>query len=132
MKKLISDTDGYKVFVEVIYPSSNIEKIAVIFYTRWQNAKNPEEYQKKFEMFLTENELANLINLIEGLPMPQARLTYLKNNLTNEEWICDDISKIKEIDGVIFIEVHKEHNQRRFWMRKDSLVKTKNNLTKIV
>jgi hypothetical protein len=64
--------------------------------------------------------------------MSKNRPILFKNSLTNEEWICEDISNTKEIDGVIFIEVHKEHNQRRFWMRKDSLVKMKNNLTKIV
>jgi hypothetical protein len=64
--------------------------------------------------------------------MTKNRPTLFKNSLTNEEWICEDISNTKEIDGVIFIEVHKAHNQRRFWMRKDSLVKMKNNLTKIV
>jgi len=64
--------------------------------------------------------------------MTKNRPTQLKNNLTNEEWICDDISNTKEIDGVIFIEVHKLENQRRFWMRKDSLNKVKKDFTKIL
>jgi len=63
--------------------------------------------------------------------MPKSKPYTLRNILSNETWICDDYSQIKEIDGVIFIEVHKEHNPRKFWIRRDSLVKDKTNLTKI-
>lgn len=60
MKILISDTDGYQTFVETSIPSYDIGKVSVIFYTKWKGAKNPNEYQKKFEMYLTHEELNKL------------------------------------------------------------------------
>jgi len=60
MKILISDNDGYQVFVETTMPSYDIGKLGVIFYTKWKDAKDPNQYQKKFEMFLTPAELNKL------------------------------------------------------------------------
>lgn len=59
MKKMLSDCDGYQVFVEVKKLSS-IDKNSVTFYTRWLDAKNPEEFHKKFQLHLTDDELASL------------------------------------------------------------------------
>jgi len=61
----------------------------------------------------------------------KTRAVRLKNILSNEIWICDDYNNIREIDGVMFIEVHKEDNPRKFWIRRDSLVKDKTRLAKI-
>lgn len=60
MKILISDNDGYQTFIETTIPGYDIGKISVIFYTKWKEAKNPNEYHKKFEMFLTSEELNRL------------------------------------------------------------------------
>jgi len=60
MKILISETDGYQTFVETTIPSYDVGKLSVKFYTKWKHAKEPEEYQKKFEMFLTSEELNKL------------------------------------------------------------------------
>ena len=45
------------------------------------------------------------------------------NPITKEQWICDDITKIKTIDGVSYIQVHKPDSYRKVLMRKDSLQK---------
>lgn len=49
----------------------------------------------------------------------------LKNLLSNETWICEDYSNVKTVDGIEFIEVHKENSQRKFLMNKNSLAKVK-------
>jgi hypothetical protein len=51
----------------------------------------------------------------------------LRNILSNEIWICEDYSNIKLVDGVEFIEVHRENNPRKFWMNKTTLIKIKQN-----
>jgi len=56
MKILVSDNEGYEVYLEVSTPSYG--KTGVIFYTKYKNAKNPDLYQKKFEMYLTPDELS--------------------------------------------------------------------------
>jgi hypothetical protein len=60
MKILISDNNGYQTFVETTIPAYDIGKVSVIFFTKWKESKNPNEYQKKFEMFLTPEELNRL------------------------------------------------------------------------
>lgn len=60
MKILISETDGYQTFVETTIPAYDIGKVSVIFYTKWKGAKNPKEYQKKFELYVTPEELNRL------------------------------------------------------------------------
>jgi len=57
--------------------------------------------------------------------MPKSKKYLLKNIATNEVWICDDYSQTKEIEGTTFIEVHKENQKRKFWIRRDSLAKIK-------
>lgn len=54
----------------------------------------------------------------------------LKNLRTNEIFICEDYSNIKVIDGVEFVQVHKEDNQRMFLMNKEHLVREKTDFTK--
>ena len=51
----------------------------------------------------------------------------LKNILSNEIWICEDYTKTRTVDGVDFIQVHRESNvQATYWINKHSLAKTKN------
>lgn len=49
----------------------------------------------------------------------------LVNNRSGEEWICDDLATVRYVDGVEFIEVHKENTTRKFWMNKSTLNKIK-------
>ena len=49
----------------------------------------------------------------------------LLNGRSGEEWLCDDLSSVRNVDGVDFIEVYKESNPRRFWMNKATLTKIK-------
>lgn len=45
----------------------------------------------------------------------------LINPLNNEEWLCEDYSKVQTIDGVEYVHVHKFNSERYFLMRKDAL-----------
>jgi hypothetical protein len=49
----------------------------------------------------------------------------LVNNRSGEEWLCDDYTQIRNVDGVEFVEVYKENTQRKFWMNKSTLNKAK-------
>ena len=51
--------------------------------------------------------------------------TRLVNDLNSEEWICEDYSDVKFIDGLEYIKVHKPEQSRNFLMRKDVLRKKK-------
>lgn len=46
------------------------------------------------------------------------------NPMTREQWVCEDVTKTKIIDGVSYLHVHKPDNKyRQVLMRKDSLQK---------
>ena len=49
----------------------------------------------------------------------------LVNNRSGEEWLCDDYSVVRIVDGVEFIEVYKQNSPRKFWMNKSTLNKAK-------
>ena len=51
----------------------------------------------------------------------QTKPITLRNYVNGEEWICDDPKKIKTIDGVSYLTVHKPNSYRMVMMRKDSL-----------
>lgn len=55
----------------------------------------------------------------------QVKPVLLKNVRTNEIFICDDYKNIKLIDGVEFVQVHKDPNPRQFWMSKSVFEKVK-------
>lgn len=57
----------------------------------------------------------------------QSKSVTMKNAVNGEQWICDDIKKVKVIEGVSYLTVHKPDNARTVLMRKDSLtpIKTK-------
>ena len=46
-----------------------------------------------------------------------------KNLLNNELVVCDDVRNVQSIDGVEYLVVHKQQNQRQFLMRRDVLEK---------
>jgi len=52
-----------------------------------------------------------------------AKPVRLKNMFNNQEVICDDINRVRTIDGQDFVEVHLENNPRKFWLNKSPLVK---------
>jgi hypothetical protein len=47
----------------------------------------------------------------------------LVNPRTNERYICENIRDVKIIEGVVYIEVHRENSPRLHLMRRDALVK---------
>ena len=51
------------------------------------------------------------------------KIGYFINPINKEQWICDDVGKLKTIDGVTYLTVHKENSYRKVLMRKDSLQK---------
>jgi uncharacterized cysteine cluster protein YcgN (CxxCxxCC family) len=59
-----------------------------------------------------------------------ARPVRLRNLLSNETWICEDYTNVRTVEGVDFVEVHKENSPRVFWMNKTTLVKIKTESTK--
>lgn len=60
MKTLISNTDGYRVYAEIRSYDRSEGNIQLRFSTQWDNAKNPEAEQVKFEMILTPEQRACL------------------------------------------------------------------------
>lgn len=50
---------------------------------------------------------------------------FFKNSFNGEQWVCDDVKKVKSIDGVIYITVRKPDSMRTVLMRKDSLTPVK-------
>lgn len=50
------------------------------------------------------------------------KATFLTNPLNSEQWVCEDYTSVKTIDGVNYITVYKpENSSRTFLMRKDAL-----------
>jgi hypothetical protein len=45
-----------------------------------------------------------------------------ENKITHERYICDNIKMVRKLDGVEYISVRRVNEERRFLMRKDSLV----------
>ena len=46
-----------------------------------------------------------------------------ENRVNQERVICENVTQIQTIDGVEYLPVHKQDNQRTFLMRKDILAK---------
>ena len=49
----------------------------------------------------------------------------LSNPRTGEIWICEDFRNRRTVDGAEFIEVHRDGNNRKVWIKLDALVKAK-------
>lgn len=47
----------------------------------------------------------------------------LVNRRTKEEWLCEDYTNQKNIDGTMFVEVYKPENGRKVWMNVTNLDK---------
>lgn len=48
-----------------------------------------------------------------------------ENIYTREQFLCDDVNDTKIIDGQIYLNVKRPGTERTFYIRKESLVKTK-------
>lgn len=46
-----------------------------------------------------------------------------ENRVSHERVICDDVRRVQVIDGVEFLQVRRQNEQRQFLMRKDILQK---------
>ena len=44
-----------------------------------------------------------------------------ENKITLERYICDNIRMVRRLDGVEYLSVRKENEERKFLIRKDSL-----------
>ncbi len=55
----------------------------------------------------------------------QSKPITFKNTINGEQWVCEDARKVKVIDGVNYVTVHKPNNLRTVLMRKDTLVPVK-------
>jgi len=53
-----------------------------------------------------------------------------KNLMNNELFICENVREVHDIDGVEYIVVHKQHNDRKFLMRRDVLEKVDKKILK--
>lgn len=53
--------------------------------------------------------------------------TIFKNRMNGERFICEDTRAVEIIDGVEYLVVHREINQRPVMMRKDMLEKINQN-----
>ena len=48
----------------------------------------------------------------------------LLNPVTGDYWYCNDMTKVKEIDGVQYISVYRKDTTQIHLMRKDALKRT--------
>lgn len=60
MKTLLSKNGDYSLFVEIIKPIRDTGKVQLKFTSQWTDAKNPHEFQNKFDAMLTAEELQRL------------------------------------------------------------------------
>jgi hypothetical protein len=64
MKTIISNNDGFKYLVEVKEVDSPKGYTKLCFTTEWDHARRDGSEQKKFEIFLTSQQRANLKDLL--------------------------------------------------------------------
>jgi hypothetical protein len=48
-----------------------------------------------------------------------------KNKMNGERVVCENIRDVKVIDGVEYLTVHKQGNDRQFLMRREALERVK-------
>ena len=63
-KKLISDNGVYQVYAELSEVDGVINTRSLKFKTVWSDARDPLEEHVKFEMFLTDEQLTRLKELL--------------------------------------------------------------------
>lgn len=56
----------------------------------------------------------------------KTRIATFINPRTKEIWICDNIRQRRMVDGVEFVEVHKQNSSRLVWINLENLIKIKN------
>lgn len=50
----------------------------------------------------------------------------LLNPVTGDYWFCDDMTRVKDIDGVQYISVYRKDSKQNHLMRKDALKRVEN------
>lgn len=67
MKKLISNSGGYQLFVELKpIPAMKNKQHELRFTTKYEHAKDPDDEQLKFQLILDDEAIANLKDIISG------------------------------------------------------------------
>jgi hypothetical protein len=64
MKTLISNNGGYKLYAEIVKPVRDVGQVQLRFTSQWNTAKNPDEFQTRFETMLTVKELSVLKSML--------------------------------------------------------------------
>jgi hypothetical protein len=64
MKNLVSENNDYKIYLEIGDLCEYTNKRELRFTSQWLGAKNPKEYQKKFCLYLTDQELKEFKNIL--------------------------------------------------------------------
>jgi len=65
MKKLISNSGGYQLYVELkLIPAMKNKQHELRFTTKYEHAKDPDDEQLKFQLILDDEALENLKEII--------------------------------------------------------------------
>ena len=54
---------------------------------------------------------------------PEQKRALFQNKITLERLVCDNIYSRREFDGVTWLSVHKENEERKFLIREDALTR---------
>jgi hypothetical protein len=54
---------------------------------------------------------------------PAEKMAVFQNNITLERLICDNIYLKRHFDGITWLSVHKENDERKFLIREDVLTR---------
>ena len=65
MKTLINEVDGYRLYADITSVNEPAGYKFLKITSQWDNAKLPDEEQKKFEMLMSPAALAEFKNFIE-------------------------------------------------------------------
>ena len=54
---------------------------------------------------------------------PEQKRAVFENKITLERLVCDNIYSKREFEGITWLSVHKENEERRFLIREDALTR---------
>ena len=54
---------------------------------------------------------------------PAEKMAVFQNNITLERLICDNIYSKRHFEGITWLSVHKENEDRKFLIREDALTR---------
>lgn len=64
MKTVISENDGFKTMMEVVPCNKPVGHVVLRFSTVWEKARSSVHEQTQYELFLSEQQLKNLKDLL--------------------------------------------------------------------